>query len=293
MNNDADVLQDETPDVADIVRKLWSRRWWVLSSVLLIGIGFAVYAFLATPIYRASVVFVSASQDRNRLGSGLSALAEFGGLAEFAGVSIGASDTDTEEGLAVMRSRQFIESFISDNDLMPVLFPEKWNARHKIWPALSEDKPSRSLAYRRMSEDILSIVRDKKTGLISFDVEWRDREQAAHWANEIIERINEEMRSRALKSATASIQYLQLELDKTSDIGTREAINRLIEGQVKKQMLANVNREFQFRVVDRAVTPEIIDKIRPKRVLLIVIGCVLGFVIGVGGVLIAHKSRSV
>jgi uncharacterized protein involved in exopolysaccharide biosynthesis len=53
-----------------------------------------------------------------------------------------------------------------------------------------------------------------------------------------------------------------------------------MEEQVKSVMLANVREEFALRVIDPAVVPELDKEVRPQRVLIMVIGIILGLVLG-------------
>ena len=68
------------------------------------------------------------------------------------------------------------------------------------------------------------------------------------------------MRTRAMVKATASLGYLQRELLATNVLDTREAINRLIETQVQRRMLASVTEQFAFRIVDAALPSDSDDR---------------------------------
>jgi LPS O-antigen subunit length determinant protein (WzzB/FepE family) len=126
-------------------------------------------------------------------------------------------------------------------------------------------------------------------------VEWTDREQAALWANELVRRLNAEMRQRALAKADASVGYLEKELSGTTAVASREAIGRLIEAQINQRMLANVQHEYAFRVVDKAMPPDARDFVRPKRLLMLVVGALTGCILSVMCVLLvgAIKQRNV
>ncbi|TON86113.1 LPS O-antigen length regulator, partial [Vibrio parahaemolyticus] len=54
---------------------------------------------------------------------------------------------------------------------------------------------------------------------------------------------------------------------------------KLIEEQTKSLMLAEVQEEFVFKVVDPAVIPELKDE--PKRALICVLGTLLGGMLGI------------
>jgi uncharacterized protein involved in exopolysaccharide biosynthesis len=260
---------------------LWRRKWLVALCVFLGGAVFATAAFLMTPIYRATVVVVPADSNSTGLGVLGSALAQFGGLASLAGIDLGGSSAATEESLAVLRSREFTERFIRDRNLMPLLFHKKWDAANNRWKGDPKDAPTLAQGYKYFDKRIRRISEDPKAGLISLHIEWRDRAEAADWANDLVARINAEMRARAIARTNASVKFLERELADTRIVETREAISRLIGNEVNQRMYANVTEEYAFRVVDRALEPDLKDKVRPKRAFMGLLGTVLGFLCGV------------
>jgi LPS O-antigen subunit length determinant protein (WzzB/FepE family) len=274
-----------------LVARIWHKRSWLFVFVGVCSLAFVAYAMLSIPIYRATVVMVSAGSERSAGGLLGSALNQIGNLASFAGLNAGPVDLETEESLAVLRSREFTIGFIKENNLMPLLFSSKWDSKNIRWKDGLESTPTDATAYQYFDEHVRSIVQDKKTGLISLRIDWIDREQAAIWANKLIEQLNTEMRNRSIAKAGVSIEYLNKELVNTLDIGTRDAINRLIEAQVKQRMLANVTKEYVFRIVDRATAPDKSDILRPNRTRLIFIGPIVGFVFGVSFLFLIASVR--
>jgi uncharacterized protein involved in exopolysaccharide biosynthesis len=214
-----------------------------------------------------------------------------GGLASLAGISLKSGDIETEQALAILRSRQFTEAFISEHALMPKLFAKQWDATAGTWKT-GRKPPTPAKAYEYFDRRVRSIVQDKKTGLVRLQIEWRDPEEAALWANSLVERLNRETRTRAIEKADASLGYLREELKGTSISEVRDAINRLVEAQIKQRMLANVTSEYAFRIVDRALPADRDDPIWPKKLLLIAGGPVLGgFLALIGVLLVASVSR--
>jgi capsular polysaccharide biosynthesis protein len=270
-------------DLRALLATLSARRWLIIGCVLVSAATCTATAFVMTPVYRASVVLTSASTERNDANNSLnSALGQLGGLASLAGLSVGANDAATEESLAVLQSREFTESFINQKNLMPELFARQWDAKDGSWTVSAwRPRPTPARAFKYFDRHVRSIIRDKKTGLVTLQIEWRDRNESAEWANELVQRLNAEMRRRAIIKADASLGYLQKELISTPEVGMREAIYRLIEGQVKQRMLADVTEEYAFRVVDRAMAPDADDPVRPKRLLLLLGGPFFGLVVGI------------
>ena len=140
-------------------------------------------------------------------------------------------------------------------------------------------------------EKVLNVDRDRKSGLITVSIAWRSRPAAAAWANEIVERVNEEMRLRALAAAAASTRYLEKEREETQLVETREAINRLIESEIRQKMLASVTKEYVFRVVDRALPADLDDRLRPKRLMLLIVGLFGGLILGSIAVVLGFALR--
>lgn len=277
---------DETIDLRVIAVRLWSRRRWIAACIVVVTAAFAAVAFLMTPIYRSATVFVSASTGRASLGSALGgALGSLGGLAALAGVNLDASAAETQEALAVLKSREFTEGFIDELHLMPELFPGKWDAQRGQWKA-GVRVPTKSQGYKYFNNSVRSILEDRKTGLITMQIDWRDRTEATQWANELLRRLNAEMRSRELHRADAAISFLEKEANATNVVATRDAISRLIEAEIKQRMVADVTEEYAFRVVDRALSPDKTDVLKPKKLLLLLGGFTLGMFMGVGTALL-------
>jgi uncharacterized protein involved in exopolysaccharide biosynthesis len=282
-------IQTETESYIDLrraVQRILAQRWWIVACIVLFTAAFASYAFLTRPVYRAITILVPAGNDQAGLGNALGgALGSLGGLASLAGIGLGSSTAELEEALAVLRSREFTERFIRDNALMPTLFADDWDPAMKGWKSGSKP-PTLARGYKYFNESIRSISQDKRTGLVTMQIDWTNREQAAQWANALVVRLNEEMRTRAISKSNASLGFLEEELKKTNVVGTQDAINRLIEAQIKQRMIASVTREYAFRVVDRALLPDLTDKVRPKRLVLLLVGPVIGLIVGIFGVLL-------
>lgn len=280
----ADSEEEPVFDLGAIWARVKAMRWWIVAAVVVSSVAFGVAAFVIPPVYRAWVVLAPASAERSSMGgavnSVLGQMGPLGGVASLAGINVGGADVATEEALAVLRSRQFTGAFIQDKNLKVVLFPRRWDPVANSWKGGPDAEPSAAAAYRYFNKRVRSIVQDKKTGLVTLQVNWVDREEAAAWANELVQRLNSEIRARAIANADKSLSFLERELASTQVIEVRDAINRLIESQVKRRMLADVTEEYAFRVVDRATIPDEDETVMPSRVLLLAIGPLVGLIVG-------------
>jgi uncharacterized protein involved in exopolysaccharide biosynthesis len=196
-----------------------------------------------------------------------------------AGVNLGGGGGSTEEAIAILQSRKFLKSFIEEQRLMPILFVDLWDSDSQQWLVdIEEETPTAWDAYESFSS-ILNISTDKKSGMVTLSIEWEDPEVAAEWANLLVVRLNKHLKQEAVQQAEKSIRYLKDQLATTSVVDMQQILYRLIEKQSNTIMLANVQEQYAFRVIDPAVVPEVRSK--PKRMLIVVLGGVLGMMFSI------------
>jgi uncharacterized protein involved in exopolysaccharide biosynthesis len=274
-----DVAASQQPalDLFSLVSIVLRRRTLVISCAI-VGLALGILAaVLMTPTYRASVL-VAPVEDAE-LPDGLASVAgQLGGLASIAGIGP-TSDSSVDQNLAILRSRDFAMSFVADLGLVPVLFADDWDPDTATWRA-DVEPPTEGDVWEKMDEDVRQVSVDRGNGMVTVSIEWSDREIAAEWANLLVSRINARLRARAIDEATRSLEYLNRELEKTTNVGLRQAIYRMMEQQINKIMLANVRDEFAFTVLDPAVAPEADDFFRPNRPVLIILGPLVGVFMG-------------
>jgi LPS O-antigen subunit length determinant protein (WzzB/FepE family) len=283
-------LEESTP-VDSLTSLLVRRRLWILASIVLTTVSLIAAAFIMTPVYRARTVLAPA----NDMVSGQmleSMMGQFGGIAALAGIGPG-SDQRTREAMAVLVSRQFTGNFINERNLMPVLYSKKWDATAGRWKGSPTDVPSLPRAAELFDRQIRRAYIDKKSGMLILEIDWKNPRQAADWANDLANRVNAQMRARAIAEANASLSHLERQLVTSEEVELRAAINKLIEAQVKQRMLATVNPEYAFRVIDTATPPDVRDPIRPKKIAFALAGPLLGTLLGVLFVLAANFLRSI
>lgn len=273
----------------DLWRILLRGKWLIVLSTALCTAA-AVYSTQTTiPIYRAEVIMISVAQDGDNRGGLFS---QYAGLAAMAGTNIGGGGGSTNVSLAILKSRTFIESFLRDEKLLPVLFPGRMDS---VGQDLKADDPRQTAilcdAAAYFSQNILKVVDDPKTGLITLAIEWTDREKTAQWANLLAERINTYLRMLAVREARDKIEYLQDELSKTNIVELRQAIANLLESQIKMAMLPGLKNDFSFTIIDRALVPPEGAVIWPRRRVTIVVGAVIGVFLGIVAAFLKNLFR--
>lgn len=265
------------------------RQWRLVAATTLVAMVLAVIvAFSVTERFEGVVAMVDA--DRSRTGS-LSAamLGQLGGLAGLAGFDISKFAGGTGSARAVLNSRMLVEEFIARNHLLPVLFPDDWDAAGKRWKSDPAEAPTLWLGAKKFIEDVRRIEEDPTTGVITLTVEWEDPQLAADWANGLVALANLIVRNRDLQDAEKSVAYLQGEITRTNIVGLQQVLYGLIESEMQTIMLAKVKEEYAFSVVDAAVVPQL--RSFPVRSLMVAVGAVLGGFLGLMIVLVRLAFR--
>jgi hypothetical protein len=218
--------------------------------------------------YRAEVLLAPKDEDAK-----LGFAGQFAGLTSLAGIDIGPANT--AESVATLGSRDFAREFIVDNDLLPVLFASQWDPSTKSWRSSDpQDQPDIRDGIEFFDRSIRLVSEDRRTRLVTMTIEWKDPNQAAEWANLLVDRLNERMRRQALLEAEANVKYLQGELNANTAVALHQAIGTLLESEMQKLMLARGNRDFAFRVIDRADVPK--RRSKPNRTLIVMAATVVG-----------------
>lgn len=263
----------------DVIDFLLMEKWLIGVTTVLVTGAAIVLAFLTTPVYKVETVLAPVDTDRN---SSIASLAgQFTGLAAMAGISFGGGG-EKEEAIGVLQSRALAGRFITENNLLPVLYADKWDAAHKKWQVSSqEDIPTMWGAIKRFQDKIFEVKQDPITGLVTVAIQWTDPVVASRWAGDITRMANAILQRRAIREAERSIEFLKVELAKTSLIEVQDAISRVIEAQTKALTMASVQDEFAFRIIDPPTAPDLQSPVKPRKRLIAAVGLVLGAMLGV------------
>jgi uncharacterized protein involved in exopolysaccharide biosynthesis len=287
---DADgVVNQDLIDLYDFFGAIRSRLLLICCISLACGAAMTALAFYLKPVYRGYAVLAPVTSENNPLTEAPTSSAA-GGLISALKSGLSDADRETDEAMTVLGSREFTESFITDKNLLPVLFPKLWDAHKGRWKEGVRKVPTLARGFIAFDE-IRKIDRDANNDFVTLQIDWPDRVKAAEWVNQLAQRLNDELRKRAIASADAALAYLQKELASTDDVSTREAISRLMEGQIKRKMLANVTQEFALRFVDEAIVPDADFPTRPKKLIMAGAGVVFGALIGVAVALLLYRRE--
>ncbi len=287
----ADAPTSQPFTLRDLFRALLDGWKPIVALTVLGAVTGVTTALLMTPVYRAQAVVVP-REDSAAGALGRSIMGQLGGLAGLAGGMLPAGANEAET-LATLRSRALTERFIEERNLLPVLFEEQWDAGRGAWLETDPRRvPTLRDGFRVFDRQVRTVAEDRKTGLVTVAVDWKDPAVAADWANGIVALANETLRQRAIQEATDTLAYLDRELGRTEKVELRTSMFQLVEAQQKTLMLANTRPDYALRVIDPAVTPGPRDRLRPKRAVMSIVATGLGGLLGcVMALVLASRRR--
>lgn len=207
-------------------------------------------------IYNASVEMAVATQGEGE--SKFGALAsQLGGLGSEFGLSLSSGGTQKWESIAVLESETLTQQFIQQENLLPILYPSLWDKSKRQWKGSNGMRsPTLWEAYQYFNNKIRTVTVDPKTGLVTLTIYWRNPKQAADWANGLVGMANDYLRNRTIQETRREIAYLNDEAKKTTSVEVRQAIFEVLTAQINRAVLAQGDREYAFKVLDRAFAPE-------------------------------------
>jgi uncharacterized protein involved in exopolysaccharide biosynthesis len=280
-----------TPDVTtlrEIVEIIWQGKWLVIGITLLVTFITGLTAVLTPRTYIATVLLsVVSNRGGGGLGGGSSVLSQFGGIASLAGLSLH-GDSEKSEAVAILQSDTLTMRYISDHDLLPVLYSKEWDPLGKQWRGSDPQKrPTLWRANEKFKGNVREVTESSKTGLISLTITWTDPHLAAQWANDLVKLANDYMRDKAIAESERNIAYLNDQAAKTDISQVRTAVYAILESEIRRAMIARGTEEYALRVLDPAVTPE--RPSAPKRTIWVIVGFVAGLFVSIFIVLVRES----
>jgi LPS O-antigen subunit length determinant protein (WzzB/FepE family) len=296
---------DDEIDLRELFGVLWAGKIKIIAITAVFAVASVIYALSVPNQYKATALLAPAQSS----GGGLSgALGQLGGLASLAGVSIGGGESsEAQIAEEIMKSWNFIESFIADNDIAVEVFAaEGWSkgsnelqinddvydTQNKQWLIENEVGlvgPPSSWSLFEAFSGRLAVSEDKKSGLVSVSIEYYSPQIAKQWLDMYVSAVNAHMQQRKVAKVTNNINYLQAQIEKTSIAEMREVFYTIIEEQTKNKMVAEASPEYAFVAVSPSMVPE--EKSQPKRALICILGTLLGGMLSVLLVLIMHYAK--
>lgn len=217
--------------LGDYWRVVLKYKRMIVAIVVAASVLAVVASLLMKNVYRAEAVIIPISSKGG--GGGLSSLAsQFGGLASLAGVSLPGGPGELEKIMAILRSRTVTENVIAAENLMPVLYVGRWDAKAGKWKSDDpKDIPDMEDAVLKMKSAV-SAVDDKKAKTIKIYGVSFDPRLAARMVNGYVDQLQAFINSNAFTMAKRNRMFIegQLEENKQDLLEAGKEINDYYKG---------------------------------------------------------------
>ena len=156
---------------------------------------------------------------------------------------------------AVLKSRTLKERIINDLNLLPKLFPKKWDSKDRKWKLKgSDDEPPTILDGVKKLEKLMSVDTDRKTNVITLTVEFpRNPEIAYEIAKVALSETNKILNEKSFTLARKYRIYVGKRLETAER--TLKMVNNMYkafsEGKLKEVPLLSENMELPPKLQEK------------------------------------------
>jgi LPS O-antigen subunit length determinant protein (WzzB/FepE family) len=301
-------IRNDQVSLSLLVSAVWKYKVWLLLTFVITA---AVSSYLSLQLpntYRSEAKLIAA--DTGNKGTGLSG--QLSTVSALAGINLGGGgEKKSVLALEMMRSREFFAAFAEKYQLLvPLMAVEGWdptsnqlmldekiydikNQRwHRKVSDLRLEKPSMLEAHETFMK-MFSSSQDKVSGVVSLGLEYVSPELSQKWLGLYIDEINEVTRQRDISESESAIFYLNQQLDQAHLAEVRNLLFGMIEEHTKTLTMANVRKDYVFKVIDSPYLPEV--KAGPVRSLIVLLALFVNlflFVVAIMANLVFRAAKS-
>lgn len=236
-----------------LLRHVLRFKYRVLFLAVIISLSAFGLSYLMSPKYSAtSIVAFNLAESRGGVSPGDYRSGDTLGVIEYDFLIKAAQKNELERMLTRMESYNFIEGFIQNNELLPILFNNTYDSVNTSWP---EGEPDMREAVSKFKKEIFSVYTDKKTDLLQISFTTADPELSATLANQVVLAFNAYIREIEISQIEKQRNYLEARLSKVRNAELQRSIFRLLETQLSLESLLNARDNFPLEMIQPATVP--------------------------------------
>lgn len=285
----------ETNITLSDIFQILKNKYKIIITFTSFAVLFSVLYSLFLPNIYTSRALLSIVEDNNSSVGMNSMLSQYSGLASLAGVASSGVNTKQNYAIEVINSREFLKHLLTFDGVLESLYAvnyydestaklyydnEVFDSEKKIWirevPKNRKLVPSHLEVYRTYQETI-SLEEDLKSGYINLSVSHVSPIFSEYFLSLIINEANRLSKEKDMKESSDALTYLNKQLLNTMQSDIRKSMNKIIENQLKVQMLSNIKSDYLLSIIDRPYVPEV--KSKPSRSIITITGSFIGFLV--------------
>ncbi len=271
-----------------VVRK---SRLFIMTLAAISVISTALYSIFLTDVYEAAAIIAPVS-GKDNVQDRLSAFSQQFGM--IPGLSMPASSSSSEI-VNTLNSNILRREVIERNNLMPLLFPERWDKGSGAWreekagkgpfmylaaisPWRKDDGAPTMWDGVRSLKAIIRVKSNPKDNTITVSADTYDPGLSARLVGSFLAALNDHVSGESKRVADSTRRYLEGQLRSTADPLIRQKIYNLIAHQIEVAMMSEVKENFAFKVIDPPQAPD--RKVGPKRLRMVSLSLALSLFAG-------------
>ena len=256
---------------------------------------FSIFYSLSIPNKYKSEVLVEVRNDNQST----NILSQYSGVASMAGIRIPSASIDkTSLAIESIKSRDFFNYVFKKHNLLPFIMApaiyeldtnrliydeDYFNFDKNKWV---KEPPSYQEAHLKFLQNI-KIEKSKNSGFLNISYSHISPYAAKNILDIIILEINQTIKEKDLIEINKSLNYLTLQVDKNEIYELRNAINNLIEAELKKKMVNRINDDYLLKIIDSSYVPY--RKFAPNRSVIVVVYTFFGLFLSIIMVILKYN----
>jgi len=275
-------------NVKEVFFALWSSKILIILMVAIFAVGSVIYS-LSIPNKFTSSSLLKMS-DNNSQPSSNSSMDMIGSIAGLNLTAAGSSKSSLV--IETIESRDFLKHLLTFDKVLPsivaiqsydketgeLIFNDSiYDQKNNTFTSDPEKRPTFHKTY--LTYNNMINVSTTNTGYIYLSVTHLSPKFAYELLNLIISEVNSLSRARILQESKDSLNFLYNRLTETNEIEIRNSINQIIGSELRRQMLAEVKKNYLINPLDKPFFPEM--KSSPNRARICILGTILGFFLSI------------
>jgi uncharacterized protein involved in exopolysaccharide biosynthesis len=171
-----------------------------------------------------------------------------------------------------LESRDLFREFAKLDGVAEKVFDSKYDKVNKAWVG---SKPTNEMIAEKLKKSIIQFRYDEKRSLIHISNESQDSLLTYFYVNKFVDIARSYTLQQNLREIKKKKQFIVNKLIQEKSINQKRTLMNLLQKEEEKEML--VSSEV-FEIIENAVIPELPSS--PNRVLIVIIGLILGLVAG-------------
>ena len=285
---------------------LINGKWIIVSVTGFISTIFVIYSLFLPNIYESKALLAPVNPSSSISG----ALQSYSSIAGIAGINI-PSDSDagnSERAIQKIGSLSFFQNNILPNIHLPDLMAfEAWDPRankvaydvdsydtnsgawNRDFSYPQQQIPSAQESFEIFTKQHLSLSKDKKSGFITLSIKHQSPYLAKEWVELVVDEVNNYYRQKDKLESEKAVSYLNQQISMTGLSEIKEVLAGLLQEEIKQLTLIEANKFYVFDYIDFPAVME--KKSEPNRVLICILGALLGGIFSIFIVLIRHNFK--